>query len=108
MLTGAAVLTVRDTGQGIDPDVLPHLFERFRQGDAPPLRGHSGTGIGLALVRELAELHGGSVAAESTPGFGSLFTVRLPLGTDHLPPEALVPPTQPRRAVQTQPAIPSI
>jgi len=98
----AVVLVVRDSGEGIPADVLPHLFERFRQGERPPLRGHAGTGIGLALVRELAELHGGAVTAESTPGFGSTFTVRFPTGRDPLPPAFFEP-----RSGIPEPAIPA-
>ncbi|MFB3818964.1 MAG: PAS domain S-box protein [Candidatus Methylomirabilales bacterium] len=74
-----AVVAIRDSGVGIAPDVLPHVFERFRQGDASMTRRHSGLGLGLALVRQLVELHGGSVHAAS-PGVdqGATFTVRLP------------------------------
>lgn len=73
------VLTVSDTGEGIAPDVLPHIFERFRQGDASTTRAHSGLGIGLALVRHTLELHGGTVRAESAGrGAGSTFRVTLP------------------------------
>ena len=75
-----AVLRVADTGQGIDPGFLPHVFEMFRQADGSNRRRHGGLGIGLALVRQLAELHGGAISAESAgPNRGSRFTVRLPL-----------------------------
>ena len=75
-----AVLRVRDSGAGIDPAFLPHVFERFRQETSDVTREHAGLGLGLSLVRHLAELHGGTVTAES-PGktLGSTFTVRLPL-----------------------------
>jgi PAS domain S-box-containing protein len=80
--SGAAVLTVRDNGQGISRDFLPYLFDRFRQADASASRRHGGLGLGLALVRQIAELHGGSVSAESAgTNRGSEFTLRLPLAT---------------------------
>jgi signal transduction histidine kinase/ActR/RegA family two-component response regulator len=73
-------ITVSDTGLGIAPDVLPHVFERFQQGDGGSTRQHGGLGIGLALVRHLTELHGGSVSAHSEGlGHGATFVVRLPI-----------------------------
>jgi signal transduction histidine kinase len=73
------VLSVKDTGAGIDPAFVPHLFERFRQADSSSTRAHGGLGLGLALVRHLVEAHGGSVRAESEGrGRGSTFVVRLP------------------------------
>ncbi|MEK6336895.1 MAG: ATP-binding protein [Acidobacteriota bacterium] len=76
----SAVLVIQDSGQGIQPDFLPHVFEMFRQGDASTVRRQSGLGIGLALVRRLVELHGGSVAADSKgTDQGASFTIRLPL-----------------------------
>lgn len=75
-----AAFAVKDTGQGIDPSFLPHVFEMFRQADGSNRRRHGGLGIGLALVRQLAQLHGGTISAESEgPNKGSRFTVRLPL-----------------------------
>ncbi len=75
-----AVLTVEDTGQGIDSGFLPHVFEMFRQADSSRIRRHGGMGIGLALVQQLVQLHHGTVSAESEgTGKGSRFTVRLPL-----------------------------
>ncbi|HYO62064.1 MAG TPA: PAS domain S-box protein [Pyrinomonadaceae bacterium] len=76
-------ITVSDTGQGIAPDFLPFVFDRFRQGDQTTTRRHGGLGIGLSLVRHLVELHGGSVHAYSAgEGQGATFTVDLPLPLD--------------------------
>jgi PAS domain S-box-containing protein len=77
---GAQVrLQVRDTGAGIAPEFLPHVFERFRQADASTTRAHTGLGLGLAIVRHLVELHGGTVEAESAgAGQGAAFRVWLP------------------------------
>jgi PAS domain S-box-containing protein len=80
-----AVLTVSDTGTGIPAAELPHLFERFHRVRGAAGRTHEGSGIGLALVHELAAIHGGEVSVESTPGAGSTFTVRVPFGVAHLP-----------------------
>ncbi len=75
-----AEITVTDTGQGISAEFLPYVFERFRQADSSYTRKHSGLGLGLAIVRHLVELHGGTVAAESAgEGQGSSFTIRIPL-----------------------------
>jgi PAS domain S-box-containing protein len=72
-------LEVRDTGVGIDPKFLPHVFDRFRQEDSSYTRGYAGLGLGLAIVKSIAELHGGSVtAASSGPGHGAAFQVALP------------------------------
>ncbi|MDB5299661.1 MAG: two-component hybrid sensor and regulator [Phycisphaerales bacterium] len=76
-------VAVSDTGRGIPPEFLPHVFERFRQGDSTSTRAHGGLGIGLTIVRHLVELHGGAVRAESAgAGCGSTFTVDLPLAGD--------------------------
>jgi PAS domain S-box-containing protein len=73
-------LTVRDTGQGISPEFIPHVFERFSQAESGSTRAHGGLGLGLAIVRHLVELHAGSVEATSAGrGQGATFSVRLPL-----------------------------
>ena len=78
-------IEVRDTGQGIEPEFMPHLFERFRQADSSTTRSHMGLGLGLAIVRHLVELHGGTIAAESNgPGKGATFRVRLPVASEPL------------------------
>jgi PAS domain S-box-containing protein len=74
-----AEILVKDDGQGIDPKFVPHLFERFRQADSRFAREYGGLGLGLAIVRDLVELHGGGVTASSKGlGFGATFHVRLP------------------------------
>jgi signal transduction histidine kinase/ligand-binding sensor domain-containing protein/DNA-binding response OmpR family regulator len=85
--SGSLLVTIRDNGPGIPPDELPRIFERFHQADLPAADGAVGTGIGLSLAREVMQLHGGSIGVESEFGFGAAFTMRLPLGSDHLTPE---------------------
>ncbi len=80
-----AVLRVRDTGVGVAPEDLPHLFERFHRVHGARSRTYEGSGIGLALVQELVKLHGGDIAVTSEPGVGTTFTVSLPAGASHLP-----------------------
>ena len=76
---GHAVVAVTDTGIGIEPELLDRIFDRFRQADSTITRRHGGLGLGLAIARHLAELHGGTVGAESAgPGHGATFTLRLP------------------------------
>jgi signal transduction histidine kinase len=76
---GLCEVTVTDDGTGIDPAFLPHIFERFRQGDSRFGREHGGLGLGLAIARQIVEMHGGTITAESPgPGQGSTFRVRLP------------------------------
>jgi PAS domain S-box-containing protein len=86
---GAVELQVRDTGVGIPEEHRERVFERFHRIESTRARTHEGTGIGLALVRELVKLHGGRVLVESTVGVGSTFTVRIPRGKEHLPAERI-------------------
>ncbi|MEP7286478.1 MAG: ATP-binding protein [Chloroflexota bacterium] len=82
-------LTIQDTGIGIAAAELPHLFERFFRVQGVRTRTHEGSGIGLALVKELVNLHGGHIDVVSTPGTGTTFTVTIPRGTAHLPQEQI-------------------
>jgi PAS domain S-box-containing protein len=91
---GQAVLRVADTGAGIAAQDMPHLFERFHRGSTPQARSNEGSGIGLALVKELVGLHGGSITADSQPGTGSTFTVSIPLGRGHLAEDSVFPASQ--------------
>jgi signal transduction histidine kinase len=77
-----AYMIVEDTGRGIEPDFLPHVFEKFRQAETSTSRTIGGVGLGLALVRSLVELHGGQARAESDgSGKGARFTITLPLAS---------------------------
>jgi CheY-like chemotaxis protein len=88
-------IVVRDTGQGILPAILPHIFDRFRQADGSTTRPHGGLGLGLAIARSIVELHGGVIeAASSGEGHGSTFRVRLPVGK-------FAEPRGPRRKTMT-------
>ena len=96
-------IVVSDDGQGIPADVLPFVFEPFRQGDSSSTRAHSGLGLGLALVKDLVELHGGTVTAQSDgPGKGATFVVALPLPIAQIP-EGRTPRVHPT-AVSEPPA----
>jgi len=77
-------ITVHDSGEGIAPELLPHVFDRFRQGDSSTTRRHGGLGLGLSIVKQLVELHGGGVRVKSSGlGQGATFTVSLPLAPVH-------------------------
>jgi PAS domain S-box-containing protein len=88
--TSHVQIEVSDTGPGIDPDFLPHVFERFRQADGSTTRTHGGLGLGLAIVRHLVELHGGVITAENrSDGPGAIFSVKLRLPSGELRHETL-------------------
>ena len=86
-------LTVSDTGLGIPEDELSHVFDRFYQVDNTTTGEHEGTGIGLALVKELVELHHGTISVESKRGFGTTFSVRLPVEPEGVAPGELTSTT---------------
>ena len=87
--TGVARLVVADTGQGIEPEFLPFVFDRFKQADEGNARVYGGLGLGLAIVRHIADLHGGSVTASSEgANRGATFTLELPLPATHAVPSA--------------------
>jgi PAS domain S-box-containing protein len=104
---GSAELKVSDSGIGIAPGFLPHIFERFRQGDAGTTRERGGLGLGLAIARQLVEMHGGSITAASAGlGAGTTFTVKLPLVASQRAPAPAAVPIQAQR--RGQPAIPDL
>ncbi len=86
----AVRVSVRDSGPGIPAADLPHVFDRFYRADADSFHGQAGSGIGLALTKELVDLHRGTLTVDSEEGFGSQFTLTLPHGRDHLRPEERV------------------
>lgn len=87
---GDCILQVEDTGIGIAQEQIPFLFERFRQAEGSENRSYEGTGLGLALVKELVEVHGGKVTVDSVYGSGTNFTISLPSGSAHLNLEQVV------------------
>lgn len=93
-------ISISDTGEGIKPEFLPHVFDRFRQADESTTRRHGGLGLGLSIVKQLTELHGGSVRAKSPgPGQGSTFIITLPVLVLHGEPEGQ-PKVSPRHPAQ--------
>jgi PAS domain S-box-containing protein len=95
---GLARVSVSDSGQGVEPVMLPHIFESFRQGDSSSTRRHGGLGLGLAIVRRLVALHGGRVEASSAGrGQGAVFAVHLPLLADDERPVPTLPASEVRR-----------
>ena len=103
----SARVTVRDSGPGIPAVDLPHVFDRFYQVRNDRAQRPLGTGIGLALAHELAALHGGSLTAESDEGFGSSFTLSLPLGRAHLAPDQIVEAPMEEETESRHPARPT-
>ncbi len=109
------VTRVSDTGIGIKESELPHVFERFRQADGSTTREFAGTGLGLALVKEFAKLHGGDVSVRSRYGEGTTFEVVIPVGKSHLSPKSIVEfdeeesgaPAMPAAAAPQEPDTPS-
>jgi hypothetical protein len=102
-------VSVIDTGEGIKPEFLPYVFDRFRQADATTTRRHGGLGLGLAIVKQLVELHGGTVRARSGgPGAGSTFSVSLPLTVIHPEPEVAAPADRERRHPDAAHAAPPV
>ncbi|MFD6262175.1 SpoIIE family protein phosphatase [Micromonospora chalcea] len=102
---GMAVLRIADTGIGVPAEEMPRLFERFHRIENARSRSDEGSGIGLALVKELISLHGGDIDAHSTVGGGTTFTVRVPFGTAHLPADALAPAAAGRTPVSAEPFV---
>ncbi|MEU1122893.1 SpoIIE family protein phosphatase [Streptomyces sp. NPDC005899] len=86
---GEALVTVADTGIGVAAEEMPRLFERFHRIENARSRSKEGSGIGLALVKELVGLHGGTITASSAAGEGTRFSIRLPFGSAHLPADAI-------------------
>ena len=95
---GRARIVVSDNGQGIAPEFLPHVFDRFRQWETPTTRKYGGLGAGLSIVKHLVELHGGTVTARSGgPGEGATFVVLLPRRPRRRARRTPAPPRRPRR-----------
>jgi CheY-like chemotaxis protein len=94
-------VSIADTGEGIGAQFLPHVFDRFRQADASTTRRHGGLGLGLAISKQLVELHGGSIRAKSVgEGAGATFTVALPIAVIKAEPELAIELRAPRAPSQ--------
>jgi PAS domain S-box-containing protein len=101
---GQIEITVTDTGMGIEPEFIPYVFDRFRQADSTSTRKYGGLGLGLAIVRHVVEMHGGTVEASSPgKGLGATFKVRFPIAS----PEIFVQPQKPPGAELKQPTVPN-
>lgn len=97
----AVRLSVADTGSGIPPEFLPHIFDRFRQAESGTTRAYGGLGLGLSIARELVQMHGGTICAQSEgPGRGTTFTVDLPLRIESLLDKPLDAPAAPRESLE--------
>jgi PAS domain S-box-containing protein len=106
-ITGHVQIQVKDSGPGIDPKFLPHVFERFRQADGSTTRTHGGLGLGLAIVRHLVELHGGTITVENRGNsHGAIFTIQLPLPSGELSSETLARASSALREAQSE--VPSL
>ncbi|MBN2000427.1 SpoIIE family protein phosphatase [candidate division KSB1 bacterium] len=92
-------MTIKDTGIGIRQNQLPHIFDRFHQADGSESREYAGTGLGLAMVKEIAKLHGGDITVRSEYGKGTVFQVNIPFGTRHLDPASIIELPQEDNAV---------
>jgi CheY-like chemotaxis protein len=101
---GHVEITVTDTGMGIEPEFIPYVFDRFRQADSTSTRKYSGLGLGLAIVRHVVEMHGGTVAASSPgKGQGATFNVRFPIASPDILLQPVKRPPGPEMKRRTQP-----
>jgi signal transduction histidine kinase len=106
---GHMEIRIVDTGQGINQDFLPHVFDRFRQADGGTTRRHTGLGLGLAIVRQIVELHGGTVnAASQGEGLGATFTVRLPISVGEASADQAAIPGERRTRASTISPMPTL
>jgi hypothetical protein len=101
---GQIEITVTDTGIGIEHEFIPYVFDRFRQADSTSTRKYGGLGLGLAIVRHVVEMHGGTVAASSPgKGHGATFKVRFPMASPEMLPQTEKRPSGPDLREPTQP-----